>query len=61
MLLKKQTEVIEKKEGKRIKLLKRIIGTDEKNQHKVENALLYLPKKQIEKYVKIDKKLSLKI
>ena len=48
MLLKKQTEVIEKKEGKRIKLLKRIIGTDEKNQRKVGNALLYLPKKQIE-------------
>ena len=41
MLLK--TEVINKKEDKRNKLLKTITGTDEKYREKVENALLYLP------------------
>ena len=47
-----------KKEGKRNKLLKTITGTDEKYLDKVSNALLYLPKEQVEKYLEIDKRLK---
>ena len=32
-----------------------IIRLDEKYRDKVENALLYLPKEKVEKYVEIDK------
>ena len=56
MLLK--TEVINKKEDKRNKLLKTITGTDEKYREKVENSLLYLPKEQVEKYVETDKSMN---
>ena len=56
MLLK--TEVINKKEDKRNKLLKTITGTDEKYREKVENALLYLPEEQVEKYVETDKSMN---
>ena len=47
-VIKKQTEVVNKKEDKRNKLLKTIIRTDEK----------YLPKEQVEKYVNIDKSMN---
>ena len=40
-VIKKQTEVINEKEGRRNKLLKKIIGADEKYRDKVSNALLY--------------------
>ena len=56
MLLK--TELINKKEDKRNKLLKTITGTDEKYREKVENSLLYLPKEQVEKYVETDKSMN---
>ena len=56
MLLK--TEVINKKEDKRNKLLKTITGTDEKYREKVKNSLLYLPKEQVEKYVETDKSMN---
>ena len=48
-VIKKQTEVISKKEMK-----------NEKYCDKVENALLYLSKEQVEKYVEIDKRMKLK-
>ena len=54
-VIKKHTEVINKIEDKRSKLLKTIIT---KYRDKVENALLYLPKVQVEKYVGIDKKMK---
>ena len=54
-VIKKHTEVINKKEDKRSKLLKTIVT---KYHDKVENALLYLPKVQVEKYVGIDKKMK---
>ena len=44
-VIKKHTEVIKKNEEKTNKLLKSIIGTDEKYWDKVENALIYLHKK----------------
>ena len=56
-VIKKHTEVI-KNEDKTNKLLKSIIGTDKKYWDKVENALIYLHKKQAEKYVEIDKKMN---
>ena len=54
-VIKKHTEVINKKEDKRSKLLKTIVI---KYRDKVENALLCLPKVQVEKYVGIDKKMK---
>ena len=54
-VIKKHTEVINKIEDKRSKLLKTIITN---YRDKVENALLYLPKVQVEKYVGIDKKMK---
>ena len=51
----KQRELITKKKTK-----KTIIGTDEKYYNKVRNALLYLPKEQVEKYIKIDKRIEKK-
>ena len=57
-VIKKQTEVVNKKEDKRNKLLKTIIRTDEKYCEKVKHALLYLPKEQVEKYVNIDKSMN---
>ena len=56
--IKKQIEVINKKNYKRNKLQKTIIGTDQKYRDNVRNALLYLPKKQVEKYVEIDKRIK---
>ena len=41
-VIKKQTEVINKKENKRSKLLKRIIGIDEKYHDKTRNAFFSL-------------------
>ena len=38
--------------------MKIIIGTDEKNRVKVKNALVYLPKEHVEKYVQIDKRMN---
>ena len=58
MLLKKKTEVITKKEDKINKLVKALIGTDEKYHDNVRTALLYLPKEQVEKYVDIDKRIN---
>ena len=55
MLLKKQTKVINKKGDKRNKLSKTILKTAEKYHQKAINALPYLPKEQIAKYVEIDK------
>ena len=55
-VIKKQTEVINKKADKRNKLLKTLIATDEKYCGKVSNALLYLPKKQVENTLKLTKK-----
>ena len=52
-VIKKQTEIIYEKEDKRNKLLKTIIGTDEKYCDKVEKFLFYLPKEQVEKHVEI--------
>ena len=59
MLLKKRQRlsIKKKKEDKRNKLLKTIIGTDEKYCHKVSNTLLYLNKEQAEKYAEIDKRM----
>ena len=56
--IKKHTVVINEKEDKRNKLLKVIIWTDEKYCEKVGNALLYLPKEQVEKCVEIDKSMN---
>ena len=41
-VIEKQSEIINKKEDKRQKLSKTIIGTDEKYCEKVRNILLYL-------------------
>ena len=60
-IIEKQTEVINKKEGKRNKLPKTIIGTNEKYRDNAENSLIYLPKKQVENCVEIDKKCSFKV
>ena len=60
-IIEKHTEVINKKEGKRNKLPKTIIGTNEKYRDNVENSLIYLPKKHVENCVEIDKKCSLKV
>ena len=57
-VIKKQTEVLNKKEDKRNKLLKTIIKTDEKCRDKVSKALFYLPKQQIEKYVEMNKRMK---
>ena len=38
--------------------MKILIGTDEKNRDKVKNALVYLPKEHVEKYVQIDKRMN---
>ena len=57
-VIKKHTEVINKKEDKRNKLLKTIIRTDEKYPDKMRNAFLYSPKEQVEKYVEIDKRMK---
>ena len=54
-IIKKWTEFIKKKEGNRYKLLKTITGKDKKCCDKVTNALLCLPKEQVEKNVEIDK------
>ena len=54
-VINKQTEVINEKEEERNKLLKTIIRIDKKYRQKVRNALLYLPKEQVEIYVKIAK------
>ena len=56
-VIKKQTEIINKKEDKRNKL-KTIIVTDGKYRDKVRNALLYLLNEQVEKYVEIDKRMK---
>ena len=53
--IKKQTEFIDKKEDKIDKLLETIVGTDEKYRDKMNNALLYLPKRQVEEFAEIDK------
>ena len=55
----KQRAVIYKKKDKRNKLLKTIIGTDEKYRDQVRNTLLCLPKEQVKKYVEIDKRMKL--
>ena len=57
-VIKKQTEVINEKEEERNNLLKTIIRIDKKYRQKVRNALLYLPKEQVEKYVENAKKLK---
>ena len=54
MSLKNRQRLIIRKK-KRNKLLKTIIRTDKKYCKKVRNALTFLPKKQVEKYVEIDK------
>ena len=52
MLLKKRIKLFIRKKTKN-KLLKTLIGTDEKYRDKVENALLYLPKEQRENMLKV--------
>ena len=57
-VIKKQTKIMNKKEDKINKIVKTIIGTDEKYCDKVSNALLYLPKEHIEKHVEINKRMK---
>ena len=57
-VIEKQSDVINKKRDKRNKLLKTVIGKNEKYRDKVRNALLYLLKEQVEKYVEIDKRMK---
>ena len=57
MLLKSRLRLLIRKEITN-KLLKAITETDEKCRDKVENALRFLPKEQIEKYVEIDKRMK---
>ena len=60
-VIQKQTEVINKKEDKKNKLSKGIVVTNEKYRDQVSNALLYLPKKQVEHLLKLIKEWNLKI
>ena len=57
-VIRKQSEVINKNEDKRNKLLKTISGTDGKYYYKVENDFLYLAKEHVEKCVESDKRMK---
>ena len=52
MLLKNRQSLLIRK---KTKLLETIVGTDEKYRDKMNNALLYLPKRQVEKFAEINK------
>ena len=56
MILKSRQK--ERKRTKEINLELDQLITDYKYHEKVKNALLYLPKEQVEKYVEIDKRMN---
>ena len=58
MLLKNRQSLLIRK---KTKLLETIVGTDEKYRDKMNNALLYLPKRQVEKFAEIDKEWTRKV
>ena len=55
MLFKNRQRLLIRKKTKKNKLLKGIVVTNEKYRDQVSNALLYLPKKQVEHLLKLIK------